>query len=216
MHVLGGAFVPDGTFNKEIRDACKVGPDRDRGDRLHIANSQFGPARIISLSRSPSKRNFTLGQEGDHLVLRLQTSSTSRNGMDFKLAPIEPGFPQHVVVTYKPGLLVCYLNGQIASQTSFERGNLDKWHGSSYSLIFGNEVGVQPGRIPRWRGYLWQIHRCRGGSEEIHLCRGTIAQRLRIDRRLSGRKYPKLIPSPGVLLSEGTIAIDQGTSDSKS
>jgi hypothetical protein len=33
---------------------------------------------------------------------------------------------------------------------------------------------------------------------------------------LSGRKYPKLIPSPGVLLSEGTIAIDQGTSDSKS
>ena len=23
MHILGGAFVPDGTFNKEIRDACK-------------------------------------------------------------------------------------------------------------------------------------------------------------------------------------------------
>ena len=35
-------------------------------------------------------------------------------------------------------------------QTSFERGSLDNWHGSSYSLIFGNEVGgVRP-----WEGYL--------------------------------------------------------------
>ena len=70
--------------------------------------------------------------------------------MDFKLATIQPGIPYHVVVTYKRGLLVCYLNGEIASQTSFEKGSFDKWHGSSNSLIFGNEVGgVRP-----WEGYL--------------------------------------------------------------
>ena len=64
MHILGGAFVPDGAFNKEIRDACK------KSDQIAIEAivttsriPQFGPARIISLSRDPSKRNFTLGQE---------------------------------------------------------------------------------------------------------------------------------------------------------
>ena len=151
MHILGGAFVPDGVFNKEIRDACK------KSDQIAIEAivttsraPQFGPARIVSLSRNPSKRNFTLGQEGDCLVLRLQTSNTNRNGMDFKLTPIQPGIPHHVLVTYKRGLLVCYLDGKIASQTNFERGTFDKWHGSSYSLIFGNEVGgVRP-----WEGYL--------------------------------------------------------------
>jgi hypothetical protein len=94
MHILGGAFVPDGAFNKEIRDACK------KSDQIAIeaivATSripQFGPARIISLSRDPSKRNFTLGQENDRLVLRLQTSNTNRNGMDFTLATIAAGMP---------------------------------------------------------------------------------------------------------------------------
>jgi Concanavalin A-like lectin/glucanases superfamily len=199
MHVLGGAFVPDGTFNKEIRDACK------KSDQIAIEaivrtsrTPQFGPARIISLSRSPSKRNFTLGQEGDRLVLRLQTSSTSRNGMDFKLAPIEPGSPQHVVVTYKPGLLVCYLNGQIASQTSFERGNLDKWHGSSYSLIFGNEVGgVRP-----WEGYLdgvaiyGRFIDAEEAAKKYTLAAARIAQRPRIDRQIVRAEMLQKADSP--------------------
>ena len=98
MHILGGAFVPDGAFNKEIRDACrKTGEIAIEAIVTTSRVPQFGPARIISLSRSPSKRNFTLGQEDDHLVLRLQTSNTSRNGMDFKLAPLEPGKPYHVL-----------------------------------------------------------------------------------------------------------------------
>ena len=71
MHILGGAFVPDGNINREIRDACR------KTDELAIEAivttsrvPQFGPARIISLSRNPAKRNFTLGQENDRLVLQ--------------------------------------------------------------------------------------------------------------------------------------------------
>ena len=41
MHILGGAFVPDGIFNKEIRDACK------KSDQLAIE-------AIVSASRVPS------------------------------------------------------------------------------------------------------------------------------------------------------------------
>jgi hypothetical protein len=187
MHILGGAFVPDGIFNKEIRDACrKTGELAIEAIVTASRIPQFGPARIISLSRNPAKRNFTLGQENDHLVLRLQTSNTSRNGMDFKLAPLEAGKAYHVVVTYKPGLLVCYLNGKIASQTNFESGSFRKWHGSSYSLIFGNEVGgVRP-----WEGYLdgVAIYSRFVGPEEaarkFKLAGARIAQRPKIDRKI--------------------------------
>ena len=199
MHILGGAFVPDGAFNKEIRDACK------KSDQIAIEaivttsrTPQFGPARIVSLSRNPAKRNFTLGQEGDRLVLRLQTSNTSRNGMDFKLAPIQPGIPHHVLVAYKRGLLVCYVDGKIASQTSFERGTFDKWHGSSYSLIFGNEVGgVRP-----WEGYLDGVaiySRFIDAEEAVtkfKLASTRIAERPKIERKIVKAEMLQKADSP--------------------
>ncbi len=201
MHILGGAFVPDGTFNKEIRDACK------ESDQIAIEAivttsrvPQFGPARIISLSRNPAKRNFTFGQDGDSLTLRLQTSNTSSNGMDFKLATIQPGIPYHVVVTYKRGLLVCYLNGKVASQTSFEKGSFDKWHGSSYSLIFGNEVGgVRP-----WEGYLDSVAiysrfiDAQEAAKKFELAGARIAERPKIERKVVKAEMLHKVDSPPV------------------
>jgi hypothetical protein len=199
MHILGGAFVPEGPYNKEIRDACK------KSDQIAIEAivttsrvPQSGPARIVSLSRSPAKRNFTLGQEDNRLVLRLQTSHTSKNGMDFKLAPIEPGTPYHVLVAYKPGLLVCYLNGKIASQSNFERGSFDKWHGSSYSLIFGNEVGgVRP-----WEGYLDGVAiydrfiEAAEAEKKFKLAGQRIAQRPKIDQKIVQAEMLQKADSP--------------------
>jgi hypothetical protein len=187
MHIVGGAFVADGEFNKEIRDACrKTGELTIEAIVTTSRVPQFGPARIISLSRSTSKRNFTLGQQNESLVLRLQTSNTNRNGMDFKLAPLEPGKAYHVLVTYKPGLLVCYLNGKVATQTNFERGSFSEWRGSSYSLIFGNEVGgVRP-----WEGYLDGVaiySRFIGAGEaanKFRLANARLAERPAIDRKI--------------------------------
>lgn len=42
---------------------------------------QSGPARIVTLSRSISERNFTLGQDGDKFDVRLRTTKTSTNGI---------------------------------------------------------------------------------------------------------------------------------------
>ncbi len=187
MHILGGAFIPDGSFNKEIRDACtKSGQLAIEAIVTTSRVPQYGPARIVSLSRNTAKRNFTLGQQENSLVLRLQTSNTSRNGLDFKLASLEPGRAYHVLVTYKPGLLVCYLDGKVAMQTSFERGSLDNWHGSSYSLIFGNEVGgVRP-----WEGYLDGVaiySRFIGADEaekKFTLASARLAGRPAIDRKI--------------------------------
>jgi VanZ family protein len=42
---------------------------------------QWGPARIISISRDPGHRNLTVGQEGSNLIFRLRTPMTGENGV---------------------------------------------------------------------------------------------------------------------------------------
>ena len=41
---------------------------------------QTGPARIISISKGPNKRNITVGQDGNDLVVRLRSPSAGGNG----------------------------------------------------------------------------------------------------------------------------------------
>ena len=42
--------------------------------------TQTGPARIVTLSRDPSNRDFTLGQKADAYEVRFRTTATSPNG----------------------------------------------------------------------------------------------------------------------------------------
>jgi hypothetical protein len=46
---------------------------------------QTGPARIVSNSSDPLHRNFTVGQEGRDLIVRVRTPATGMNGSPFHL-----------------------------------------------------------------------------------------------------------------------------------
>lgn len=72
---------------------------------------QMGPARIISISSDPSERDFTLGQEGKDLRIRLRTPATGANGTKPEFAV--PGFFtdagwRQIVVTYEDSVLSLY------------------------------------------------------------------------------------------------------------
>ena len=165
-------FVPDGAFNKEIRDACK------KSDQIaieaivsHVSRSSIWTRPNHQSCRGdPSKRNFTLGQENDRLVLRLQTSNTNRNGMDFKLAPIAGRHARTMcLVTYKPGLLVCYLNGKIASQTKLRKGIFRQMAGQQLfaDLWKRSRRRAAMGGLPGWGGHLRPVYRRGRGGEEV-------------------------------------------------
>jgi hypothetical protein len=101
---------------------------------------QQGPARIVSLSRDTGARNFTLGQQGDRLILRMRTPRTGVNGTNpqVDLCPIPVGRPLHVVVTYKPDEIVCYADGQqVLKRTGFVQGDMSNWE--PMDLILGDE-----------------------------------------------------------------------------
>ncbi len=75
--------------------------------------NQTGPARIISLSGSRYQRNFTLAQEESHLIFRLRTPITGKNGVHPEL--ILPDVfidtkPHQLVITYADSLLQVYID----------------------------------------------------------------------------------------------------------
>lgn len=74
---------------------------------------QKGPARIISLSADSLHRNFTLGQQGSDLDLRIRTPITGANGADTKLSI--PGIfadtdPHQIVITYSGATIQVYVD----------------------------------------------------------------------------------------------------------
>lgn len=69
--------------------------------------NQTGPARIVSLSAGPLRRNFTLGQEGTNLDFRLRTPLTGINGSKPSLS-----IP-HIFADTSPHKLIITYDGSI-------------------------------------------------------------------------------------------------------
>lgn len=91
---------------------------------------QSGPARILTFSNGASLRDFTIGQEGDHLVMRLRTTVVGNNGVskihpEAVLGKIEANQPYHLIVSFQPGTLVWRLNGKLG-QADWP-GDLTNW-----------------------------------------------------------------------------------------
>jgi VanZ like protein/concanavalin A-like lectin/glucanase superfamily protein len=76
---------------------------------------QKGPARIVSFSRDPVSRNFTVGQERADIDFRLRTPLTGPNGTIVNLRTRD-GFLTHeqfhLVATYKDGVEKLYVDGR--------------------------------------------------------------------------------------------------------
>jgi hypothetical protein len=113
--------------------------------------NQGGPARIISYSLNPWERNFTLGQQGNDLIMRLRTTKTDANGtpsLDVANVFI-PGKMQHIVVVYDFVEERIYVDGSLRAASALHQGNFKTWD-PSYFLVLGNEVsGARP-----WNGVI--------------------------------------------------------------
>lgn len=140
MVIGNGAFLAHEDVNKQLLNACQMTNQLTIEAVISISQmDQSGPARIISFSKNTAHRNFTLGQEGEHIVMRLRTPQTGLNGLNPQLTmcQIIPNKPLHIVVSYYPGNMYCYLNGELVYQASAVGGDFSNWE--PCHLIFGNE-----------------------------------------------------------------------------
>ena len=150
MRIDNGAFLVEGA-DDNLLAACKKSGELSIEATILPANlQQSGPTRIISFSSDTSVRNFTIGQEKDKLILRLRTvgADPNRAYTEISLCPLSATEPNHIVVTYAPGKLICFRNGQEVFKSDALKGNFSNW--MPHHLLFGDEWGG--GR--RWAGTL--------------------------------------------------------------
>ena len=116
--------------------------------------TQGGPARIVSLSADPYRRNFTLGQEGERYEVRLRTTRTGENGLNPALATRGGAAARlsHVVYTRSAdGKAAIYVNGEVAASGTIP-GELSNWD-DGFRLALGNELtNDRP-----WRGEVRRV-----------------------------------------------------------
>ncbi|MBD3180681.1 hypothetical protein GF312_00210 [Candidatus Poribacteria bacterium] len=102
--------------------------------------NQSGPARIVSMSADSGQRNFTVGQIGKDLALRLRTTKTSVNGspeLDTTRSVLN-GQKIHIVTTYNGSIKKLYINGNLHPESQQLTGDFSNWE--SFPLIIGNEL----------------------------------------------------------------------------
>ncbi len=135
-----GAYKVEGA-GQRLLEACKASGQLTIETVLVPDNiTQTGPARIVTLSANPGERNFTLGQDADHLALRLRTPATGPNGANPQVpfGKLVAGRPAHVVITYMPGRLAAFLNGAKVLDTDAVQGDFSNW--TPYELLLGDEA----------------------------------------------------------------------------
>ena len=102
---------------------------------------QSGPARIVTLSKDSTNRNFTLGQDGNKVDVRLRSLETSSNGLPSLAAQAGSFNTQltHLIYTRdREGQARIWLNGKISASRKMT-GRLSNWH-RAMRLALGNEI----------------------------------------------------------------------------
>lgn len=109
---------------------------------LKPANTkQKGPARIITLSGDTSRRNFTLGQDGDRFDVRLRTTKTSTNGLPStatKKNSVDMRLTHVVFTRAKNGSTTLYVDGNVAGSGQ-AKGDFSNWD-DGFALVVGDEA----------------------------------------------------------------------------
>ena len=139
MDLNGGSITPL-DFNDKLLKACQKSNELSIEVVLMSASlKQAGPARIVSFSKDTLSRNFTLGQENKSLILRLRTTDNDGNGSKIVVNLVDVAKePMHLIVTYRAGKTVCYVDGQQVSSSEVPKGNFSKWE--PMQLILGDEI----------------------------------------------------------------------------
>jgi hypothetical protein len=109
------------------------------------ATSQWGPARILTISADPYLRNLTLGQYGDDLVVRLRTEETDLNGRRggrpvARLRHVfQAGKWVAIDLRLRPGRLTVAIDGAQELAATLPTSVLGTWD-PGFGLALGNEM----------------------------------------------------------------------------
>jgi hypothetical protein len=167
--------------------------------------SQEGPARIVSFSEGVSRRNLTVGQDDDQLVIRVRTTRTDRNGISGQVRV--PGVfattrPKHVVITTDIETMQVFVDAVPLWDGEAPGGTLANWN-RNYPFLLGHEAD---GR----RAWSGEIHHL--GLFDFRFS-DVLVRRSFVPQTSQYRRSTALSPVALYTFDEGqgTIAFDRST-----
>ena len=145
MDLSEGVFTTEPAIGKRLLATCQTGNQFSVEAVLTPRQTELPEgSRVISFAGGETD-NMILSQENDRLVLRLITSGSHDMRPVVSLCRLTSGVPQHVIVSYAPGRLQCFLNGQPLHVTNTFAGGLESW--GPGNLVFGDQNRFWPGTL---------------------------------------------------------------------
>ncbi|HEX9757381.1 MAG TPA: LamG-like jellyroll fold domain-containing protein [Nitrospiria bacterium] len=156
MEIRGTAGIRSSSSAEKLYNAMKTGSGITLEFWITTKHlNQKGPARIISYSANKVRRNFTIGQEGRDLIVRLRTTKTNLNGKnpEWRVEDVlDSNHPQHIAVTYDFFKEKIYVDGQLRDSSTALSGDFSNWN-PTFPLLIGNEgTGNRP-----WVGKIFLV-----------------------------------------------------------
>jgi hypothetical protein len=135
MLLEGGAFMASSEDANRLRWALQATNEMT----LEVTVTSIGDdGRIVSFSSGGSGENFHLEESEGDLLFGLRQGSRGPKAVErVGLASLIPGRPTHVVVTYAPGRLRAYVDGELVTSSDDLQSGFFHWR--SYDLSFGDE-----------------------------------------------------------------------------
>ena len=151
MALDGGRFLASEEDSRSIVESCRKSNELSLEAVITPATATGASLRrIISLSGgTPQSRNLFLAQRGDLLVLGSRPGGAGAGSAgQVEIVRLPAATASHILIAYRVGRLVAYLNGEQVLET--ESVQSDFFHWRPRPLLFGDG----PGGGETWRGGL--------------------------------------------------------------
>jgi hypothetical protein len=140
MDLDRGSYSADGSVDNGLAERLKLASQRSNQFALEVCLTpeQLGettPRRIVAVASDAYTYNLVLEQQDDRLLFRLRTTKGAQDRA-VELCRIRAGRPQHLLVTYLQGVLVCYLDGEPVLASLAIQGDFANW--GAHPLTFGS------------------------------------------------------------------------------
>ncbi len=209
MDLAGGWFSTETEIGAQLLTACLNSNRFSLEAVLTPQQSELTDYLQIASFAALQTVNFTLGQKRDQLILRLNTSDTAGLGPAIPLCRLAPAKPQHVLISYMPGQLICFLDGKPTLLTNSPLGNLAGWMPGE--LVFGNRTRPWSGRLDHIAIYNHVKNESDARQSYASLAedmqRRTAARRLTVEARLA--EVTKTPPLASISPYRRALAVDR-------
>lgn len=143
----GGRFTASKEIANRLRWACQA--TNELTVEAVVQPQPTARSRGVILAAAQGKQNFVLSQQADTLLMSIRVKSRGPDASpEARMMELPPGVESHVAVTYSPGRLVAYLNGEEAFSTDEIQGGFFHWQ--TFPVTIGSDAG---GRST-WHGAL--------------------------------------------------------------